>query len=149
MDRQRAQTIGEWLRANRGLEPQDKLLARMKAVTGWAPSRPNYSKYENGRTDPTPETLQKFVDFWASQGKAGPDFTPPPPEPTFEERMLTAIERQTAAINALVGQLARLTTEQASGQAALMQALGAMARALDLAGTRNEGAPDVHAGTAR
>lgn len=131
MDVQRARVIGSWLRENRG-EPkrggmsQDELLDDIRRVTGWAPHRPNYSKYENGRAEPEPETLDKLVAYWASRGLPGPDFTPPAPTAAFDDLMLAAVTRQADATKDLVDEI-RLLRSALAGQAdATADGLGAI-----------------------
>jgi len=57
MDAYRAKVIADWLRALQGEATQGVFLADLKRVTGWAPHRPNLSKYVNARGIPAPETL--------------------------------------------------------------------------------------------
>lgn len=95
--------IALWLRTTRarqkmddgegGLKPWtvDHFLELMKAEVGWAPARPNYSRYENGRTTPQPKTLAKFVAFWRTQGVEAPDFDATPVEPEPEPSLAAAL----------------------------------------------------------
>lgn len=82
--------IAAWLLASREAQQwtQDELLTRMRDEIGWAPHRPNYSKYETGKMTPEPPTLAKFVSFWAGHGTAGPDTTPTPPEPDLAQALV-------------------------------------------------------------
>jgi hypothetical protein len=99
--------IGQWLRDTRLRQvmpgtrkpwSQDYLLERMQKEVKWAPHRPNYSKYENGKATPEPDTLDKFMAFWTARGEAGPDLSPPvAPEPTVDP-IVAATDRQTEAI---------------------------------------------------
>ena len=106
--------IAEWLRGTRLAQTmpgtrrawtQDYLLTQMRAE-GWAPHRPNYSKYETGHATPEPETLDRFVAFWAARGVPGPDLSEPPQATESGDALVAALMAQTAAINALVELLA-------------------------------------------
>jgi len=98
--------IARWLRDTRerqlredGLPwSQDDLIRRMAEEIGWAPHRPNYSKYETGRATPQPDTLAKFVRFWEARGEAGPDLTPATIEPAPD--LAAAIVALTAELRA-------------------------------------------------
>lgn len=105
MDRNRARVIGDWLTANRGETTQADFLEDLRRVTGWAPHRPNYSRYENGRSEPEPETLERFVRYWAAKGRPGPDFTPPEPDPDYAALTLAAITRQADAMERLADRI--------------------------------------------
>lgn len=105
MDRYRARVIGDWLTANRGETTQADFLEDLRRVTGWAPHRPNYSRYENAKSEPEPETLERFVRYWSAKGLPGPDFTPPDPQPDYAALTLAAITRQAEATEQLVGRI--------------------------------------------
>lgn len=113
--------IAAWLRSTRvrqtmddgegGLKPWtvDHFLALMKAEVGWAPARPNYSKYERGRAVPQPKTLARFVEFWAGHGEPGPDLTPPAPQ---QDPLIAALDRQSRAMEGLVDLLRQVVAGQ-------------------------------------
>lgn len=112
--------IGQWLRDTRLRQvmpgtrkpwSQDYLLERMQEEVKWAPHRPNYSKYENGKATPEPDTLDKFVAFWTARGEPGPDLSPKAaPEPPVDP-VAAAIDRQTVVLSDLVAELLRWRTE--------------------------------------
>lgn len=98
--------IAQWLRSSRLHQTdergeawtQDQLLERMRADVGWAPHRPNYSAYEQGRSTPNRETLAKFVSFWGMHGVGGPDMEPPAParSPATLEDLIAAMAEDAA-----------------------------------------------------
>lgn len=99
--------IGTWLRETRLRQvmpgtrkpwSQDYLIEQM-AAQGWAPHRPNYSKYENGKAHPEPETLDNFLAFWTARGEPGPDLSPRTVEEPVDP-ILAEMRRQTAATEA-------------------------------------------------
>lgn len=74
---QRRETDGEpW--------SQDDFLAALETATGWHLHRPNYSRYETGKSTPSPATLRRLTGFWATRGVAIPDFEAEPE--TADER---------------------------------------------------------------
>jgi hypothetical protein len=80
-------------------------LEALASETGWAPHRPNYSRYESGKSTPQPDTLAKFVAFWQTRGEPGPDLTPPEPVLSDNDRLIAALAAQTDAIRELVARL--------------------------------------------
>lgn len=69
-----AQTrAAQWLRASRAAETQETLAADIERVTGWHITRDRYSKYESGSIPMGRAVLARFVDYWASRGKPGPE----------------------------------------------------------------------------
>ena len=108
--------VASWLRSNRlrqtreNGEPwtQDFLLERMAEDLGWAPARPNYSRYESGRATPNRETLGKLIRFWERYGEPTPDLTPPAPPAEPVDPMAALVEqlieeqRQTRAMLSVV-----------------------------------------------
>lgn len=137
--------IPDWLKTSRLSQTmpgerrpwtQDHLLERMQADIGWAPHRPNYSKYESGKATPQPDTLDRFVAFWAIYGIGPPDLNPPAPAPPEDP------------IRLLVDELRVWRTEDRRRIADLEATVGRLSKALlDARGT--EGQPDspAHAGT--
>ena len=83
-----------------------------------APFRSNYSKYENGKAIPWPDTLAKFERYAAARGKPGPDFTPPVVAPP--------VDPMADAIQALVGELRQWRTEDRAEIAALRRAVAGL-----------------------
>jgi hypothetical protein len=79
--------IADWLLASRLRHlddkgdpwTQDRLIREMQSSIGWAPFRPNYSRYETGKSTPNRETLAKFMRFWEGRGEPGPNLSVPPP----------------------------------------------------------------------
>jgi hypothetical protein len=128
--------IADWLRAARLAQTnpdtgrpwsQAYLADRVTQETGWRLYREAYVGYEQGK-GMAPETLQRFVDFWARYGVEPPDLTPPAPERSLDERAVLAAERQAAAaelqatlmvrhVAALEAIAAKLTGEQQTQQA--------------------------------
>lgn len=110
--------IARWLRSTRQRQRMvdkdgeeragwtvEHLIEEMRQSIGWAPARPNYSKYETGKATPKPPTLRKFVKFWELQGEPGPDLTPQPdPEPAKSD-VAAAIDRQTKVLEQILGAL--------------------------------------------
>lgn len=90
----------QWLRDARGSVSQADLAVDITTTTGWTITRDRYSKYESGSLPFGREVLGHFVDYWATKGKPGPDFTPPAPALSFEERQLALMERQVEALEA-------------------------------------------------
>ena len=95
----------EWMLALRGDHPQEALVSDIEAVTGWRITRDRYSRYEHGSTPFGKGVLQHLIDYWASKGQPGPDFTPPEPEPI----PLNAADLITAMTNALLAQTQMLS----------------------------------------
>jgi len=99
--------IARWLRTTRERQAmpdgrpwtQDYFLDRLAEAEGWTLARSNYSKYETGAQTPKPETLAKFVRFWADRGEAGPDFTPI----VAVDPMMTVLERIAVALETIAG----------------------------------------------
>jgi transcriptional regulator with XRE-family HTH domain len=90
--------VAEWLRTTRerhGLT-QERFLEALASETGWAPHRPNYSRYESGKSTPQPDTLAKFVAFWQTRGE---------PVLSDNDRLIAALAAQTDAIRELVARL--------------------------------------------
>lgn len=106
--------IAAWLRSSRLGQSMpsgdpwtyDYLFRQMRQAIGWAPPHPNYSRYENGKSTPSRETLAKLVGFWAALGVDGPDLTPPTAGEVgttdSPAALIRALEAQTAAISELV-----------------------------------------------
>lgn len=100
--------VPDWLRETRLSEKradgkpwtQDDLITAMQAEIGWAPHRPNYSRYENGRSKPE-DTLPRFIEFWARRGKPGPDYTPPPPTETPADPLASALQALATELKAM------------------------------------------------
>lgn len=97
--------IAAWLKASRLSQThpetgrpwsQAYLAERMSAETGWTLYREAYVGYEQGK-GMLPETLARFVDFWAKRGVDAPDLSEPAPALSLEERAVIAAERQAAA----------------------------------------------------
>lgn len=95
--------IADWLRETRLRqthpetgEPwtQDYLLVQMQERIGWAPHRPNYSKYESGKSTPKRDTLKKFTDFWALYDEPPPNLQaePEPEQPDLAAAILALTE---------------------------------------------------------
>lgn len=126
MDQTRAGIISKWLLAMRGETTQDAFLEDLAAVTGWKLKRSSLSKYENARAVPWPDTLAKFERYAKARGKPGPDFTPPTPA---EDPVIAAMDRQTKAITALVGELREWRTAD-------RDRLGAVERTAELLAAR-------------
>lgn len=106
---------------------QDHAIALMHARIGWAPHRPNLSKYEQGKAVPRRDTLAKFVEFWALYGVGAPDLdatTVEPVDPTIAamDRQTAAIDRQTAASERQTAAIDR----QSEIIGAVLQVLGRM-----------------------
>lgn len=150
MDAYRAQVVADWLLALRGSATQDVFLADLKREIGWAPHRPNLSKYENGRAIPEAETLAHFVAYAAKRGIAGPDFTPPAPMPSIEERTVAALEAQAKATKALADELRLWRTKDRDRldqlEAWMDQVIGAAPGAPDTQGAGAPPAPPETAG---
>lgn len=80
--------IANWLKASRLAQKMidadgeerpwtiKHLLELMDKEIGWAPASSNYSNYENGKANPRPATLRRFVRFWSGRGQPGPDLSP-------------------------------------------------------------------------
>lgn len=130
-----------WLEANRGDQTQEGLAAAITAATGWRITRDRYSKYERGPLSIGPQVLAHFVDYWRTQGKPGPDFNPPmavaPVDP-----MIAAMEAQTKAITALVGELREWRTAD-------RDRLGAVERTAELLAARLLPEPEAEGSPAR
>lgn len=112
--------IANWLRRARQSQRMpngrswtyNHLFEQMRERIGWAPAHPNYSKYENGKATPQPETLEKFTEFWATvPGAPGLDLTPEP-EPVDPQIALAS------AIQELAAELRLLRESQAQSGAA-------------------------------
>jgi transcriptional regulator with XRE-family HTH domain len=139
-DIDREKPTAAWLRASRAGQTMDdgaggqkpwtveELVTRMAAEVGWAPQRPNYSKYENGRAVPSPATLARFVKFWARYDVEPPNLNPasvvasgestPPDVAAYLSRIDSLVE-QLAADRALIRDLlAMLTPRPADGRLA-------------------------------
>lgn len=147
--------IAIWLRATRLRQAmpsgdpwsQDYLLERMTQEIGWAPYRPNYSKYEQGKATPKRETLAKFVAFWAGRGEPGPDLSPKVVEPAADP-LVAALTAQTKALADLVDELRQWRTQDRVkiGQVeAVVDRL--VASALAAPGSRGPSTPAAPAGT--
>jgi hypothetical protein len=86
-----------WLRRLRGDRSQDAFLDAVAEVTGWRPDRTRYSKYENG-IDPMGKTVRGyFLAYADALGAEPPDFTPPAPILSLEERAVIAAEESARA----------------------------------------------------
>jgi hypothetical protein len=127
--------LGEWLRESRKRQlredgkpwTQDQFLDALALATGWRLYRPNYSKYENAKTEPEPATVKKLVDFWTARGEPGPDLEPEPePEPTPDltavllafSRELEAAREERTKLRAQVETLAETVDRLARGSLA-------------------------------
>ena len=110
MDEYRRQVSSRWFRALRGPMTQEAFLADLERVTGWALHRPNLSRYENGKALPEPETWARLVAYAETRGIEPPNFTPPEAVPSYEERTLDALNRQTTAMEQLVARIDRLVS---------------------------------------
>ena len=132
--------IGDWLRETRERQvrpdgekwSQDDFLAELQRATGWHLHRPNYSRYESGRSQPKRDTLARLVGFWAARGEPGPDLSPKV-EPAPVDPVAAAIDRQTAILAELVAELRSMRAEGdgvaealTSGLADLRATLGAV-----------------------
>lgn len=111
--------LSQWLRSARLSQrhpetgkpwSQAYLAQRVTEETGWTLYREAYVYWENGTRGMQPETLQRFVDFWAKYGVEAPDLTDPEPAPalSLEERAVLAAERQAAAAEAQTILMAQL-----------------------------------------
>ena len=124
---------------------QDDLRHRMDTEIGWAPHRPNYSKYENGRSKPNKATLARFLEFWAKLGEPGPDYTPPQaPEPP--------VDPVAKAISGLTAEMARWREKDRARIADLEQTVAGLAErllAVERGASREQSAPHETAGSGR
>jgi hypothetical protein len=144
--------IPDWLRETRLSEKradgkpwtQADLIAAMQAEIGWAPHRPNYSRYENGRSKPE-DTLPRFIEFWARRGKPGPDYTPPK-APVAADPVADAIREQTKVIRLFVEETRLARVAQETTAQAVAEMVGRLDRFLDFAGTRDGDGQPVRAG---
>lgn len=144
--------VPDWLRETRLRQrradgkpwTQDDLLARMQQEIGWAPHRPNYSKYESGKSKPE-TVLPRFVEFWAKLGEPGPDYTP------IEEAPAPEGEGLAAAISALVVELQAMRQERESIALRLetLEAAVALLARPSGEGLSALGPPPVEAGSGR
>lgn len=66
-----------WMKERRGETSQAALVEDIKRTIKWGITRDRYSKYESGGIDFGRGTLEKFIDYWAKKGQAGPDLSPP------------------------------------------------------------------------
>lgn len=81
----------------------EHFLEEMAKATGYAPTRPNYARWESGAAHPSDESMARLTAFW----KAEPNEEPV----SAEDPVVAAMDRQTAAIAALVGELRLWRTE--------------------------------------
>jgi hypothetical protein len=122
-------------------------LERILEETRWAPQRPNYSAYENGRATPNRDTLAKFMAFWAARGQPGPNLTPPAPAPTESETLIAALTAQTAALTAQAAAINGLVKEMRLARAGQEGRLEGIERGLSVvASIREAGASEVSNG---
>jgi hypothetical protein len=149
--------IGEWLRETRlrQITPgkrkpwsQDYLLERMQEEVGWSSHRPNYSKYETGKSKPEPDTLDKFIAFWTARGEPGPDLSPKRVQEPPADPLAAAIRAQTEAITALVEELRLARLQQVEVSEVALRAIGALGAGRDLPrtpdGAEHEAAQGTH-----
>ena len=142
--------VQAWLKTNRGERTQEDLAAAIRAATGWNIQRDRYSRYESGALPMGTKVLGHFVEYWKSQDRDGPDFTPPKPQPSIEERTLKAAEDQTEAIKALVGELRQWRTEDrdrlAQVEAVVDRLVGPVLDGPDTSGSTTPAAPQGKVG---
>jgi hypothetical protein len=143
--------IAAWLRTTRLRQldekgdpwTQDRLLSLMQSEIGWAPHRPNYSKYEQGKATPERETLAKFVTFWAAHGEPGPDLTTREVDDT--DPMVAAIDRQTAMLERVLTALTERAIDPAAVTALQEWAIAQASTRLQRRGSGLEGEPPLSA----
>jgi hypothetical protein len=125
--------IAAWLKAARLAQTnpetgrpwsQAYLAERVTAEMGWTLYREAYVGYEQGK-GMLPETLARFVAFWAKYGVAGPDLSEQKPALSLEERAVKAAEDQARAMEE--------ANEIARAQLNLMRLLVPADRAAELA----------------
>jgi hypothetical protein len=87
---------------------QDYFLERIKAETGWAPAYALYIRYEQGKSVPRADTLQRLIDFWVSLGEDAPEFVPQTEPDTRDPmtRLAEAIEGQNRILLKLLSAVA-------------------------------------------
>lgn len=100
-----------WLIESRGEMSARRFLDEMRAATDWAPNLANYAQWESGAVTPKDANLGRVIAFHVSRGVRAPDFTPPAPAVSPEDRMLAAVLAQAAAIQALADELHAYRTE--------------------------------------
>jgi len=132
--------IAAWLKTTRERQldekgdpwTQDHLLALMHAEVGWAPYRPNYSKYESGKATPKRETLAKFVRFWEQRGEPGPVMDAPAEPPSEQAQLIAALTAHTEAIAAQTAAMPSPDngSTSAPGLGALIEAIAAQTAAM-------------------
>ena len=88
-----------WMRERRGELSQADLVSDIQGATGWTITRDRYSKYESGGTDFGRGVLDRFIAYWKTKGKSGPDLTPPAPitPPVDMADALSALASELAA----------------------------------------------------
>lgn len=100
-------TFGDWLKAARQAQTQpengrpwtqDYFLDRLRAETGWAPTKAPYIALERGESQPRPENRARFIAFWKAHGVELPELTPPAPVLTYEQEHLELL-REANKIN--------------------------------------------------
>jgi hypothetical protein len=121
MDATQAVRLTQWLKASRGTQTQEDLAADITAKTGWRITRDRYSRYESGSLAIGQQTLEHFVDYWATRNVEGPDLSAPVPVTEVEfdlaaavlaqsrilQAQVDAIDRNTAVMSAILQALAR------------------------------------------
>jgi len=104
------------------------LVERMQAEIDWAPSRPNYSTYEQGHTVPKPETMARFYRFWSRYGIEPPDLNPAPLEGSGSDTTSNPdLSALASAIRELVEEL-RASRQERADLLERVEALEAAAR---------------------
>ena len=74
----------------------ERFLGELAKATGYAPTRPNYARWESGASHASDESMARLTAFW----KAAPDETP-----------VAVADPMVAAIHALVDELRQWRTE--------------------------------------
>jgi transcriptional regulator with XRE-family HTH domain len=94
--------VAAWLitsRRSRGWTAE-QFLEEFERATGYAPTRPNYARWESGAAHPSEESMARLAAFW----KETPDErVAEPTDPIVQaiRDQTAAIDRQTAALEAL------------------------------------------------
>lgn len=96
----RRRVISEWLTQVQGERTQADFAEDVTRTTGWNLDRTRLGRYQNQRLPVGREVIEHLTDYANVKGIPAPDFTPQDAPPSFEERQLALLERQTIATEA-------------------------------------------------
>lgn len=94
----------------------EHFLEEMAKATGYAPTRPNYARWESGAAHPSDESMARLTAFWKAE--------PNEELVSAEDPVVAAINRQTKAIERLADQVEALLASRDKDLAALALTVG-------------------------